>query len=160
MSSNFERPNSSRITLRSDHAAGIFFIALGIFVFAVSGDLPFGTLSSPGAGMMPKLMAGLMVAFAAVTVAAGGASKRLGEIDWSDRWHALLVVLITAAAIFAYQRLGFLVTMSLLVFTLLIVIERRNVLIAAAYSITLTLFAYWLFGKALKAPLERGLLWF
>lgn len=160
MSSNFERPNSSRITLRSDHAAGIFFIALGILVFAVSGDLPFGTLSSPGAGMMPKLMAGLMILFAAVTIAAGGDSRGLGEIDWSDRWHALQVVLITAAAIFAYQRLGFLVTMSLLVFTLLVVIERRNVLIAAAYSVALTLFAYWLFGKALKAPLERGLIWF
>jgi len=40
------------------------------------------------------------------------------------------------------------------------VVERRNVLIAAAYSLGLTLFAYWLFGKALKSPLERGLLWF
>ena len=47
-----------------------------------------------------------------------------------------------------------------LVFGLLVVVERRNPLIATAYSIGLTLFAYWLFGKALKAPLERGLLWF
>ena len=148
------------MTLRSDHVAGLFFIALGILVFALSGDLPFGTISSPGAGMMPKLMAGLMIAFAIAIIASGGASQRLAEIDWSDRWHALLVVLITAAGIYAYQRLGFLVTMSLLVFALLVVVERRNILIAAAYGIGLTLFAYWLFGKALKAPLERGLLWF
>ena len=53
------------MTLRADHVAGVFFIGFGIVVFAVSGDLPFGTLSSPGAGMMPKLMAGLMIAFAA-----------------------------------------------------------------------------------------------
>jgi hypothetical protein len=148
------------MTLRADHAAGLFFIALGIFVFALSGDLPFGTISSPGAGMMPKLMAGLMVAFAIAIVALGHTSQRLAEIDWSDRWHALLVVLITAAGIYAYQRLGFLLTMSMLVFTLLVVVERRNVLIAAAYAIGLTLFAYWLFGRALKAPLERGILWF
>ena len=50
--------------------------------------------------------------------------------------------------------------MTLLVFALLVLIERRNVLLAAAYSVALTLFAYWLFGKALKSPLERGLLWF
>jgi hypothetical protein len=137
------------MTLRADHVAGIFFICFGILVFALSGDLPFGTLSSPGAGMMPKLVAGLMIVLAAVIIASGGNSQRLAEIDWSDRWHALLVVLITAAGIFAYQPLGFLV-----------VVERRNVLIAAAYSIGLTLFAYWLFGKALKAPLERGMLWF
>jgi hypothetical protein len=148
------------MTLRSDHVAGVFFILLGVLVFALSGDLPFGTLSSPGAGMMPKLMAGLMIAFAAAVFAAGGTSQRLAAIDWGDRWHALLVVLIIAAGIYAYQRLGFLVTMTLLVFTLLVVVERRNVLIAAAYSIALTLFAYWLFGKALKAPLERGVFWF
>jgi hypothetical protein len=148
------------MTLRSDHVAGIFFVCFGILVFALSGDLPFGTLSSPGAGMMPKLVAGLMIAFATAIVTMGGTSQRLAEIDWGDRWHALLVVLITAAGIFAYQPLGFLMTMSLLVFALLVVVERRNVLIAAAYSIGLTLFAYWLFGKALKAPLERGMLWF
>ena len=148
------------MTLRADHVAGIFFILLGILVFALSGDLPFGTISAPGAGMMPKLMAGLMIAFAVAIFAAGHGSQRLSEIDWSDRWHALLVVLITAAGVYAYQRLGFLLTMTLLVFTLLVVVERRNALIAAAYSIGLTVFAYWLFGKALKAPLERGILWF
>jgi hypothetical protein len=148
------------MTLRADHAAGIFFIALGVLIFAISGDLPFGTISAPGAGMMPKLMAALMIAFAVAIFITAHTSQRLAEIDWSDRWHALLVVLITAAGIYAYQRLGFLLTMSLLVFTLLVVVERRNVLIAAAYGIGLTVFAYWLFGRALKAPLERGILWF
>ena len=148
------------MTLRADHAAGIFFITLGVLVFALSGDLPFGTISSPGAGMMPKLMAGLMIAFAVAIFVTARNSQRLAEIDWGDRWHALLVVLITAAGIYAYQRIGFLLTMSLLVFTLLVVVERRNVLIAAAYGIALTLFAYWLFGKALKAPLEHGIFWF
>src|SRR5262249_52537017 len=112
------------------------------------------------AGMMPKLMAALMIAFAAAIFAMGHSSQRLAEIDWSDRWHALLVVLITAAANYAYQRLGFVVTMSLLVFTLLVWVAGRNVLIAAGYSVALTLFAYWLFGKALKAPLEPGIFWF
>jgi len=148
------------MTLRSDQVAGVFFILLGIVVFALSGDLPFGTISSPGAGMLPKLTAGLMMAFAAAIFVAGGNSQPLHEVDWSDRWHAIQVVLITAAGIYAYQPLGFLLTMSLLVFALLVIVERRNVLIAAAYSIGLTLFAYWMFGKALKAPLERGLLWF
>jgi hypothetical protein len=50
--------------------------------------------------------------------------------------------------------------MSLLVFALLTVVERRKPLPALAYSVGLTLFAYWLFGKALKSPLERGILWF
>jgi hypothetical protein len=110
--------------------------------------------------MMPKLSAGLMMLFAALLAAAGGASPPLSAIDWSDPGHAALVVVITGAAVAAYRPLGFLVAMSLLGFVLLVVVERRNALIAAAYSVGLTLFAYWLFGKALKSPLERGVLWF
>ena len=148
------------MTIRSDHVAGGIFIVFGILVFALSGDLPFGSLSSPGAGMMPKLMAGLMMAFALLVAFGGASSPPLATIDWSDAWHALQVVAITACAIAAYQPLGFIVTMSLLVFALLVIVERRNLLRAAAYSVALTLFAYWLFGIALKSPLERGVLWF
>jgi hypothetical protein len=129
-------------------------------VFAASGDLPFGDLTAPGAGMMPKLAAGLMMLFAALVIAGAAGSAELARIDWRDRGHAALVVVITAGAAAAYRPLGFLITMALLVFALLVVVERRNALAAAAYSIGLTLFAYWLFGKALKSPLERGLLWF
>ena len=146
--------------IRADYIAGGAFIALGLFVFAISGDLPFGSLSAPGAGMMPKLMAGLMMLFAAIVIAMGRDSAAIATIDWSDWTHAALLLVVTAIAVASYRMLGFLITMSLLVFALLVVVERRHVVPAAAYSIALTVFAYWLFGIALKAPLERGLLWF
>jgi hypothetical protein len=147
------------MTLRADHVAGVAFILLGLLVFAISGDLPFGTLAAPGAGMLPKLMAGLMLAFAITIIAVGG-SEKFSAIDWSDKTHAALVVLITAVAVALYQTLGFLITMTCLVFALLVAVERKKVLPAAAYSVALAGFAYWLFGTALKAPLERGVLWF
>jgi hypothetical protein len=146
--------------VRTDHIAGAAFIVLGIVVFVIGTDLPFGTVTQPGAGMMPKLMAGLMMIFAALTMIGGASSPPLASIDWSDRGHAVLVVLITAVAVSLYVRLGFLITISALVFCLLVVVERRRLLPAAVYAVTLTLFAYWLFGKALKAPLERGILGF
>ena len=129
-------------------------------VFAISGDLPFGSLTAPGAGMLPKLAAALMMLFGLLIALSGRTSPPLSSIDWSDWKHAALLVIIAAAAITAYRPLGFLLTMSLLVFALLVVIERKNFIRAAAYAIGLTLFAYWLFGKALKSPLERGILWF
>ena len=110
--------------------------------------------------MMPKLVAGLMMFFALLLVVGAARSGEFAAIDWSDRNHAVQVVLITAGAVAAYQPLGFLIAMAVLVFALLVVVERRNALVAAAYSIGLTVFAYWLFGKALKSPLERGILWF
>src|SRR5262245_1899220 len=120
------------MTIRSDHVAGAFFIVFGIIVFALSGDLPFGTISAPGAGMMPKLAAGLMMAFAVAIVAQGGRSRPLAEIDWSDLRHAVPVVIVTFAAIAAYQPFGFLITMGALVFLLLAVVEFPTRLLDAA----------------------------
>lgn len=148
------------MTLRADHVAGGAFAALGILVFIIGWDLPFGTLSAPGAGMLPKLTAGLMIAFALGIAAMGARSEKLSDVPWGDKYHALLVVGITAVAVSLYTTLGFLITMSLLVFSLLVIVERKHVIPAAIYAVLLTLFAYWLFGIALKAPLERGLLWF
>jgi len=146
--------------LKTDHVAGAAFLAFGIVVFSISGDLPFGTLSAPSAGMMPKVLTALMMLFAALILFAARRSPPLAAVDWSDRGHAALVVLITAIAVAFYQTLGFVITMAALVFALLVIVERRNALIAAAYGLGLTVFAYWLFGTVLKSPLERGLLWF
>ena len=45
------------MTLRADHVAGVFFIGLGLLVIALSGDLPTGSLSMPGSGFLPKIVA-------------------------------------------------------------------------------------------------------
>jgi hypothetical protein len=148
------------MTLRSDHIAGAVFVIFAIAVFAMSADLPFGRLSAPGAGMMPKILLALMIVFGIALMLGGKASAPLTQIDWSDRNHALLVVLIAGIATMLYQWLGFILTMSLLVFTLLMVVERKNVLRAAAYSVGLTVLAWWVFGTALKSPLETGILGF
>ena len=148
------------MTLRSDHIAGAAFVLFGLVVFALSGDLPFGSLSSPGAGMMPKLLLILMVVFGVALIFGAAASQPFAAIEWSDGTHALLVVAISAVAISLYTTLGFIITMTLLVFTLLMVVERKNVFRAAAYSIGLTMIAWWVFGTALKSPLETGILGF
>jgi len=148
------------MTLRSDHVAGAAFVLFGIVVFALSGDLPFGNLSSPGAGMMPKLVIGLMILFGLALIANASTSQPFAAIAWDDGSHAMKVVVITAAAAASYQTLGFLLTMSLLVFILLIAIERQPLHYSAAYAIGLTGVAWWVFGKALKAPLETGILGF
>ena len=56
------------MTLRADHVAGAFFIGLGALVFALSGDLPTGSLSMPGSGFLPKILAGLSILFGIVLI--------------------------------------------------------------------------------------------
>jgi Tripartite tricarboxylate transporter TctB family len=147
------------VTLRADHVAGAAAIATAVAVLAVSGDLPFGTLIFPGAGMMPKLICAVMILFGIMLIARAGASPTFASISWSDLPHAARVFAITAVAIGLYTTLGFILTMSLMLFAL-IALEGRNLLAAAAFSLGVTLSTYALFTVALKTPLEQGLLGF
>jgi hypothetical protein len=148
------------VILRRDHIAGAAFIIGGALVLAVSGDLPVGSMAMPGAGMLPKLVLGLMIVLGAVVMVRAGESPPLATLSWSDLRHAVRVVAVTAAVIALYTVLGFIITLTLMMFALLFAIERRPLLPAAAFSLGVTVFAYLLFATLLKSPLPHGLIGF
>ena len=145
---------------RSDYVAGGAFVGAGALVLAVSGDLPFGTLSSPGAGMLPTLIIALMLGFGLVLLLQARRGPFLGEVDWTDLPHAVRVAILAAAAVAAFTVLGFALTSALLLFTLIFFIERRPFLPALAFSIVATATVYTLFSLLLRTPLPRGLVGF
>lgn len=144
--------------LRADHIAGTFFVVIGLAVFVLSGDLPFGQLSMPGAGFLPLIIAILIVLFSGLLFLRARESPAFSEITWDDGQHALQVIVITAVSISLYTVLGFIITMILMMLGLTIVIERRNMLRAGAYSIGVVLVTYVTFSHVLKAPLPPGIL--
>ncbi len=144
------------MTLRADHVSGGFFIVFGALVLALSGDLPFGTLSFPGAGFLPDILAVLTILFGLILVVRASESKTFASVPWSDAKHAGLVILLTAAAIAVFDWLGFLTTDVLLIFGLLVIIERIKLLPATIYSVGVVGFTYILFVYALKTPMEPG----
>ncbi len=145
------------MTLRSDHVAGAAFVGFGLLIVALSGDLPFGRLSMPGAGFLPNLVAGLMILFGLLLVLrAGRESAPLADIDWNDLSHAAPVIAITAAGIALYTLLGFITTMVAMMLALLVLVERRNIVRAGLYSLVVVLLAFGLFDKFLRAPLPLG----
>jgi uncharacterized membrane protein YjjB (DUF3815 family) len=50
--------------------------------------------------------------------------------------------------------------MAAMLFCLLFVVERRRLLVAAAFSLGVPLVTYLVFEHVLKSPLERGVLGF
>jgi hypothetical protein len=160
MAARFDHERSARrMVLRRDHVAGGAFIIAGALVFAMSGDLPFGTLASPGAGMMPKLVLGLMMAFGAIILLRAGESPPLAEIAWGDFRHAATVVVVSAVAIALYTTIGFVLSVTLLLFVLFYFIERRNIWAALAVSAGVTGLSYFLFNTLLKSPLPPMPFW-
>ena len=145
--------------LRRDHVAGGAFIVAAAAVFAASGDLPFGTLASPGAGMMPKLVLGLVMVFGAILFIRANDSPPFAEIKWDDFIHASTVVSTTAIAIWLYTTAGFVISMALLMIVLLFVVERRALWRTLIVSIGVTVGCYVLFGTLLKSPLPPMPFW-
>jgi len=148
------------VNLRRDHVAGGGFVLASAAVLVMSTDLPFGTLASPGAGMLPMLLVGLLIAFGAVLFARAGESPPLASIDWSDIRHAAPVIAVACVSASVYTALGFLAAMTLMLFFLVFVVERRPLVPAAAFSIGVTVFAYVMFAWLLKSPLPRGIIGF
>jgi hypothetical protein len=145
------------MTLRADHVGGAAFVGLGILVIALSGDLPFGTLSLPGPGFLPNILAGLSMLFGlALVVRASAESRPFAALQWDDAKHATLVVIITAIGAAVFEWLGFVITMVLLMSALLVVIERRNVVAAAIFSLGVVGITYVTFEYVLKTPLVTG----
>jgi hypothetical protein len=147
------------MTLRIDHVAGAVAIVIGVMVFALSGDLPLGSLSFPGAGMWPKLICVLMIGLGALLCLGASSSRPIAEVGWSDAQHAAIVTAATAVAIAFYSTLGFIVITTFLLAGL-VMLERRHPLVALVYGASVSVAVYALFTILLKSPLERGLIGF
>jgi hypothetical protein len=152
-----ERPDEARsdqrLIVRRDHIASGAFIAAGAVVLAMSDDLPFGTLASPGAGMMPKLVLFLLIGFGIVLAVRASESPPLAATDWSDIRHAATVVGVSAVAIALYTIIGFVLSISLLMIVLLYFVERRSLWRSLAVTFGVTVGSYLLFSTLLKSPL-------
>jgi hypothetical protein len=143
------------MNLRADHVAGAAFVVFGAAIIALSGDLPIGQLSMPGSGFLPIIVATLTIIFGLALMVRAKESVPFADLDWSDGKHALLVTIITAAAIALYEHVGFSITMLLMMVALLIVIERRNLVRAGIYCVAIVLFTYVSFVYGLKTPLPE-----
>lgn len=150
--------NAKKFILRADHIAGAFFVAAGLAVIALSGDLPMGQLSMPGAGFLPEIVAVLIIVLGASLFLRAHESPAFASIAWDDGAHAAKVILITAAAIALYVKLGFIVTMVLMMAGLMIAIERKNMPRALLYSVAIAGGTYIVFVYLLRSPLPAGIL--
>lgn len=144
------------MNLHRDHIAGGGLLIVALAVTAFSRDLEIGTLVSPGPGMLPHLAIGLIALFASVLLVGAGQSPAISELTWSDLSHAVRVTGVAAISAALYERHGFVLTMSLMIFALLVAVERVSLWRSALFAVGLTGGTYLLLAKLLKSPLPIG----
>ena len=139
-----------------DRVSGSAFILLGMFVMWERRVLPLGTHTQPGPGYLPLLLAILLVIFGGLLVAQGGGAAPLRAVVWSEAPHALAILACTAFATGFLERIGYRITMVLILGFLFGVMERLRPWQAAVLTLGFSLGTFWLFDSLLRVPLPRG----
>jgi putative tricarboxylic transport membrane protein len=146
--------------LTTDRASGAVLLLLALAVAWESRRLPIGTHHGPGPGYFPLLLAGLLAVLALVIVARGATAPPLGALGWGEAPRALAVAAAAAFAALALERLGYRLTVVVVLAVLLGVVERRRPWVVALVTAAAAFGSDWLFHGVLRVPLPRGPLGF
>lgn len=142
-----------RCLLRSDQVSGLLLLALALYVAWMNRAYPIGTLSEPGPGYVPLLLAVFMGAMGLLVALSGGKSTALAALEWTEAKRAIALLVACGVAAFALERLGYRITMAALLVFFLGVMERRNPIMVALAGVGFSLITYYVFATLLRVPL-------
>jgi hypothetical protein len=133
--------------------------ALALFAVAVvweSRKLPLGTLRQPGPSFFPLLLALLLVIFGVVIAATGGRAEGFRSLRWKELPHAFGILAACVFSALALERLGYRLTVLLVLFFLLKAVEKKSWLLAALFALVVSFGSFYLFYTLLRVPLPLG----
>jgi hypothetical protein len=139
-----------------DRVAGVALVLVGLVTIWESRAFPLGSLHRPGPAYMPVLLAVLLIVFGAAVFVMGRRGRPLGEIGWPEWRHAVAIFAACAFAAWALERLGYRVTMAIVVAFLLLGLERKGWALGIGLTIVMAWGSFYLFDTLLRVPLPRG----
>lgn len=140
----------------TDRASGTVLALFALWVIWESRNLPFGTFWQPGPAYMPVLLALFLLLFGALIAATGGGSERVAAVGWREWRHAAAILFGCAFAAFGIERLGYRLTVLVLLTFLVKGVERKGWVATATFALALAFGSFYLFHTLLRVPLPRG----
>ena len=142
--------------MTTDRLAGAALVLIGIVAIWESRVFPLGSLHRPGPAFMPVLLAALLVLFGVAVAAMGAAAGRLFDVGWSEWRHAAAIFGCCAFAAWGLDRLGYRLTMAIVLAVLFLALERLRVVTGLVLTVGMAWGSFYLFDTLLKVPLPRG----
>ena len=139
-----------------DRVAGAALVLVGLVTIEESRAFPLGTLHRPGPAFMPVLLASLLIIFGVAVFVMGSRAPRMGEVGWHEWRHAVAIFGACAFAAWGLERLGYRLTMAVVVAFLLLVVERKGWVLGLAVTVGVGWGSFWLFDTFLNVVLPRG----
>lgn len=151
-----DTPQAAPGGLRSDQFSGILLLALAVYIAWANRVYPLGTLQEPGPGYMPLLLAIFIGAMGLLIALWGGRTAPLAAMRWPEATRAVVILIACGVAAFALERLGYRITVIVLLIFFLGVLERRKPLPVLLVSFGFGLVSYYIVGDLLLVPLPRS----
>jgi putative tricarboxylic transport membrane protein len=142
--------------MTTDRLAGAALVLIGIVAIWASRAFPLGSLHRPGPAFMPVLLATLLILFGLAVMAMGAAASRLLDVGWSEWRHAAAIFGCCAFAAWGLDRLGYRLTMAVVLAMLFLALERLRVVTGLVLTVGMAWGSFYLFDTLLKVPLPRG----
>lgn len=142
--------------MTTDRVAGAALVLIGLCAVWESRRFPLGSLHRPGPAYMPTLLALLLIVFGVAVALMGSRSQRLGEVGWHEWRHAVGIFAACAFAAWGLDHVGYRLTMLAVIAFLLLVLERKGVILTAIFSVAVAWGSFFLFDTLLRVPLPRG----
>lgn len=139
-----------------DRLSGAFLVLVGLFVVWERRVLPLGTISHPGPGYVPLLLAILLIIFGAILIVRGKGAPPLSSVNWPEAPHAIAILACCIFATVLMEGIGYRLTMFLTLGFLFGIMERIKPWLAVTLTAGLSLGSFWLFDSLLRVPLPRG----
>ncbi len=145
---------------RRDWIPSAFMLALSLFVASQALQMPFSAEYGPGPGFMPLVLSTLMGILSAILLVRSLGSEVPSKSLFTDRSglkKSAGVALLYLAYIVSLPFLGLLVALTVFLLVLLLLIEKRSIIMAVSASAMVSLSCYFLFEVWLKVPLPIGI---
>ncbi len=142
--------------LKSDQVSGLMLFALAICVWWLNRAFPVGSLSDPGPGYVPLLLAIAFGGIGLMIAVFGGRSAPLLAIRWPEASRAAVILIACAVATLALERIGYRLSIAIFLVFFLGVVERKKPLVVALVAAGFSLGSFYVIGDLLRVPLPRG----
>jgi hypothetical protein len=142
--------------MTTDRASAIALIIFALLVIWESRQLPLGTFRQPGPAFIPILLALLLLMFAVFLVLTSSRAPSLSSITWTEWRHALAILAASLFSVFAIERLGYRLTVLLVLGFLVKLLEQRSWIVSLSFAFTLSFGSFFLFYTVLRVPLPQG----
>lgn len=144
----------------TNRISGFVLLVTASIIFWESRKWPMGAFESPGPAFMPVVLSILIGGLGIFIFLSGAKSPRVRALDWRDVKHASSVLGVCIFAAMGLERLGYVITTTLILLFILGVIEREKMIVLILVSFGFSIGSYLLFSNVLQVPLPKGPLGF